>query len=874
MARKTTGKKGGGGRTKSEATPRRTAREALPLPEVPVWLAPVLYAVLAIFLFRDFVFTDQMLFGGDTLSLGYQARALYADALRELGRVPGWAPHILGGTPFLEALSAGDSLYPPSVFLLMLLEPYRALGWKLVLHVFLAGCFFYGWTRALGTSRAAALLAGTAYMLAPFLIGFVHPGHDGKIFVIALAPLLFWATERHFARPGLMTVSGIGLVVALVMYTTHFQMAYFLFGSAGLYAIYRTIQIARGADEVVGDPSDAGAGADAGDANASTGEGGASSGRVSWGRAGGLRFALFMLGAVLGAAGAAYQFVPAIDYVTEYSRRIQTTRESAGETGRAWSASYSLHPEEVMSFIVPEFPGNYAAGNTWTTGTYWGRNGFKDNHEYAGIIVLLLASISFLGAARRQLRLFLTGWGVFALLYSLGANTPVWSIMYEVVPGISLFRANGMVSYLFGFAAITLAAFGLDHLLRLVAEADEERLAKVQKVAWIGAGFVGVLAVLITSGVFTSIWTTVVYPGIDARRAQVLAAHLPNIARGAAIVAFLTAAAAGTIWALIRGHLPMKAAVAVLLVLVVVDEARIDAPFIQTIDFHSWSQPDPTVRAMMTAEQGGQPYRLWSLRDASQDVRPAAHGVELVAGHHPNDLSRYRELIGMVGSGDAQNLGNTNVRRILNVRYILWPDSERGPAPQGMPVVAEAQFQGGRVASTMIADAGLARARLVGSAVVKSDDEAVPYILSEAHDPELEVVLSDEAPVALQGGTPVGSVQWVTREADRLELAVESDRPALLVIGDNWYPAWRATVDGSDVDVLRAYHTLRAVPVPAGASTVEMWYESDLLDRSFLVSLLVLLTLPTLFAVGFWRSRRGSGSQSAGDGEGESTEAA
>lgn len=864
--------------------PRRGAAEALP--EIPVWLAPVLYAVLAIFLFRDFVFSDQMLFGGDTLSLGYQARALYADALRELGRVPGWAPHILGGTPFLEALSAGDSLYPPSVFLLMLMEPYRALGWKLVLHVFLAGCFFYGWTRALGTTRAASLLAGTAYMLAPFLIGFVHPGHDGKIFVIALAPLLFWATERHFARPGLMTVSAIGMIVALVMYTTHFQMAYFLFGSVGLYAIYRTVQIARGADEVLGRDAAAegrprgaaeaargtvdGASAMDGAAMAGAAAGGASAREagVRWGRVGGLRFALFMLGSVLGAAGAAYQFVPAIDYVNEYSRRIQTTRESAGESGRAWSASYSLHPEEVMSFIVPEFPGNYAAGNEWTTGTYWGRNGFKDNHEYAGIIVLLLASLSFLGAARKQLRLFMVGWGIFALLYSLGANTPVWSIMYEVMPGISLFRANGMVSYLFGFAAITLAAFGLDNVLRLVATGDDDRLATVQRVAWIGAGVVGLLALLITSGVFTSIWTTVVYSGIDQRRLQVLAAHLPNIARGAAIVAFLTAAAAGTIWALVNGRIPAKAAVAILIGLVVVDEARVDAPFIQTLDFNVWSQPDPTVRTMLAAEQGGEPYRLWSLKDGSQDVRPAAHGAELVAGHHPNDLSRYRELIGMVGSGDARNLGNTNVRRILNVRYILWP-SERGPAPQGS-VVAQAQFTDGRVASTLLADGGLPRARLVGDAVVKSDAEAVPYIMSEAHDPEREVVLAEAPPVALDGSPPTGSVRWVTREADRFELAVESDRPALLVIADNWYPAWRATVDGEEAEVLRAYHTLRAVAVPAGTSTIEMWYESDLLDRSFLVSLLVLLTLPTLFAVGYWRRRTAAG---LADGEGEPGEA-
>ena len=147
---------------------------------VAAWLPPVIFAVITGALFRAFVFTDEMLYGGDTLSLGYAARALYAEALAALGRVPRWAPHLLGGTPFIEALSGGDSLYPPSVLLLMLAPPHRALGWKLVLHIFLAGIFFYSWIRAVGGSRAAGLLGGVAYMLAPFLVGFIHPGHDGK----------------------------------------------------------------------------------------------------------------------------------------------------------------------------------------------------------------------------------------------------------------------------------------------------------------------------------------------------------------------------------------------------------------------------------------------------------------------------------------------------------------------------------------------------------------------------------------------------------------------------------------------------------------------------------------------------------------------
>jgi hypothetical protein len=56
--------------------------------------------------------------------------------------------------------------------------------------------------------------------------------------------------------------------------------------------------------------------------------------------------------------------------------------------------------------------------------------------------------------------------------------------------------------------------------------------------------------------------------------------------------------------------------------------------------------------------------------------------------------------------------------------------------------------------------------------------------------------------------------------------------------------------------VLRAYHTLRAVPVPAGESTVVMEYRSELLATSAWISVVVLLGLAVTGVVGLARRRR------------------
>ena len=51
---------------------------------------------------------------------------------------------------------------------------------------------------------------------------------------------------------------------------------------------------------------------------------------------------------------------------------------------------------------------------------------------------------------------------------------------------------------------------------------------------------------------------------------------------------------------------------------------------------------------------------------------------------------------------------------------------------------------------------------------------------------------------------------------------VSASAPALLMLSETWYPGWRATVNGEVQPVLRANGAQRAVPVPAGASTVEL----------------------------------------------------
>ncbi|MCY4572872.1 MAG: hypothetical protein OXF01_08725, partial [Gemmatimonadetes bacterium] len=96
-------------RKKTDAPPGATDRI-----HIPIWVPAALFVFAAVILFADFIFSDQMLYGADTLALGYMGRAFLAEQLTS-GDLPLWVPRLLGGVPMFEAISGGDAIYPTSL---------------------------------------------------------------------------------------------------------------------------------------------------------------------------------------------------------------------------------------------------------------------------------------------------------------------------------------------------------------------------------------------------------------------------------------------------------------------------------------------------------------------------------------------------------------------------------------------------------------------------------------------------------------------------------------------------------------------------------------------------------------------------------------
>lgn len=156
-------------------------------------------------------------------------------------------------------------------------------------------------------------------------------------------------------------------------------------------------------------------------------------------------------------------------------------------------------------------------------------------------------------------------------------------------------------------------------------------------------------------------------------------------------------------------------------------------------------------------------------------------------------------------------------------------------------------------------------ARVVAEAFKVPDDQVIPTLIDTRFDPARLLLVPPDAPAgvttlsALPDSVPI-AVKTTEMRAGwyRFELATPPAVPAYLFVSENYYPAWRATVDGEEAPVLRAQYALMAVPLPAGARSVDLVYRSAAYRIGRVVTLVTILTVLALMAGDRLRRRRES----------------
>jgi uncharacterized membrane protein YfhO len=72
-----------------------------------------------------------------------------------------------------------------------------------------------------------------------------------------------------------------------------------------------------------------------------------------------------------------------------------------------------------------------------------------------------------------------------------------------------------------------------------------------------------------------------------------------------------------------------------------------------------------------------------------------------------------------------------------------------------------------------------------------------------------------------------------------------------LIVSENYYPGWVATVDGKPATVGRADYVLIGVALPDGAKHIDLTFTSSVYERGKMITIIAILLALVLLAAGF-----------------------
>lgn len=486
----------------------------------------------------------------------------------------------------------------------------------------------------------------------------------------------------------------------------------------------------------------------------------------------------------------AAQLLPSLE-MTRYSLRAGLSYEEA--------TAYSLPPIALASTFSPLLFGRGASDfvGTWQ----------RVETSFVGVIPLLLAGFAFT-RKRSNPAWFFAVLGLIGLSIALGKYTPIYSLVHAL-PILNGLRVPARFILLMNFSLAALAALGFERL-----RAAPRSPAWLRSVAGIGApGAIGLLAAFAAGGAASRqdnlVWALAVFSITLLACALVLAFRLPPSAF-IVLAAFELIALGSTV----------------------------------EIDHN-----DPTLGYQHQAvidylRADGQVFRIENASRAWQPDAALMHGLYDIGGiFNPLGLANYETYRGGMGSRGSA------LYNFLGAKYVLADKDDPPGAASFVPV-----FNADPQIDVYLNTQALPRALLIDEAqIVRSGEEAWQAIHAPEFDPSKAVVIesAEDFTVGPAGGDKTLAFGAVTN--DRVELAVTTSAPTMLVLSDVYYPGWIARIDDRPAAIYPANFAFRAVRVPAGSHRVVFVFEPATWHSGLAVS---AVTLAGLIGAAMWRRRR------------------
>lgn len=754
----------------------------------------ILFSLSVLFFWKIIVNNTQMIYSpaSDLVSAYSYWRQLHASTVINYGEVPMWNPYIFSGTPYI-----GDpqkALFYPLNAIYLLFPKNLIFGYMFILDVFLTGLFTYVFARTINLGRYSSLVSAVTFMFSGVVTSRIFAGHlillDSFIWFPLI--LLFYELAVRDRKP----VYGIlaGFSIALIFLSGHTQFAaYGAFASVLYFIVRASIEINK-------------------DRNVKN--------IANFAVILFISFAVFL-------SLFAIQLLPAI----EFSKLINR----AGGISFDEAASISLAPQYLITFIIPEFFGSPLNNTYFFSGPLWELCG------YAGILPLLLALIGILYIKNNKYKTIFLGLAIFALLFSLGKYTPVFSIFYHYIPGFGIFRAPARLLFVYAFSISILAGFGSTFLEGEVFEKHRLRFSR----------FTGILISLGILAVILLFLAYLAQPYVISYAQEVMAkkysssptmlAHPLSYWYGFAQVIYSTILQSTAVFVIFfigsayllslkaKGKIKLNHLQLLMITLILLDLFAFGWKFVETKD------PDEVFRlpaAASVIKSDNTRYRVLDLSGSLGQEKASKSGIELIGGYDSSHLRLYQDFLRLSGNSsipvnpgynlylDIPYTYNLNILRLLNTKYILAAGELN---TSGLNKVdKQDNISVYEVENTM------PRAFIVRNARVIEDKKELFSVLQDrGFNLTGEIVLEKDPKVPITNPGKFKEAKISLYTPNRINFDINMESPGFLVLSEIWHPDWKAYDNGREIEVYKTDYALRSVYLEEGEHKISFEYISD-----------------------------------------------
>ena len=736
--------------------------------------------------------------GWDQLRIYYPFYRVTLESLRNFA-FPLWNPYAFSGHPHLADFQTAV-FYPLNVFgfFLSQIEFWHLLR---ITPMILASFFTFLYLKNLKLSKLAAFFGAMTFGFSPFILTWgeevVMAPHS-----IVWLPLVLFSVDKYLGNRHKKYLAIISLSTAFSLFGGYMQTTIYLFIFAFAYMVFRF-----------------------------------------WTRPFHLGGVLRILTAfVLGILLAAVQLLPSAELYFNSARASVTLRETLFQ--------FLLPLTSLLTFLAPDFFGHPATAN-------FIRGGSAQYYEgiiFIGIAALIFGTYSIF--LKSKLVKFLAIFGLISL--SLTINLPTSKLFLSLpIPFLSTSIAN-RVLFIPAFCLAVLAAIGMEHWLF----SKDKKILKV--ILPLGVVYILLASYLLAAGFLHFPYFKP--PTLETWQAAIVS--LRNLA-----IPFTVFVISAIL--ILVGIFNNRYKIYASLLIIFLAFLHI---FYFASKYYSFSERKyifPKTPVLEYLQKNQEYFRSWGLESAflennfasfysifwpggydSLNNRSYAEFTFSGKGVNLDDFS-FRADAGLGGKDQIDEFFRPDKRKIadiVGVRYVIANqiDSQILEKNNFRRVIADgdlAIFENQEVAPRVFLAsnyegppqvAGMEGQR--NKKIEKARRKLIPQkLFADDFDFRNVLILEKPSPVSPQFGE--GGAEILSYKPQEVVIKTNSSQPKLLFLSDNYYPGWKATVDGEETEILRANYTFRAVPLIAGEHLVRFYYDSEVFKIGLFISLASLAVL-------------------------------